>query len=275
MISNNPPITRAATTAVRSAEREQWSTGDGRSTRGQKSHSDGDKNVSQTERSISIAAGAGLALLALSKPISLRGLLLGSAGAACLYRGLSGQCSVYSALGINTRKGNDEPSTNRGRYFSSGIHVEQSISISKPAQELYTFWRNFENLPRIMDHLNSVSVSDDKHSHWSAKAPLGYNVEWDAQIINDEPGKTIAWQSTGEATVHNSGSVRFVERGNGTTDVRVVLDYIPPAGKLGAMVARLLGESPDVQVREDLRRFKQMTEAGEIATSNGGEPRGS
>jgi uncharacterized membrane protein len=261
MISNNAPITQAAAEAVRSLEEGMGrfpQPNGGQGVQG----STMEQNVGSSERTVSIVAGAAFGLLALSKPLSVRGLLLGGAGAALLYRGFSGTCSLYGKLGINTRKSADDGASAEPKaYFKSGIHVEQSVTINKPAQELYNFWRNFENLPRVMDHLNSVKVSDHKRSRWSAKAPLGTSVEWDAEIINDEPGKLIAWQSVGDATVDNSGSVRFLDHG-GSTQVRVVLDYIPPAGKLGAIVARLFGESPDVQVRDDLQRFKQLMENG-------------
>jgi uncharacterized membrane protein len=273
MIRSNQPIAHAAFEAVRTMEQSQQSHGH------QGDGGGGGRNVGETERSISIAAGAALGLLALTRPFSLRGLVLGVGAAALIKRGVSGSCEMYSALGVNTREEKDEHAASAApnQYFEHGIHVEQSISINKPAQELYNFWRNFTNLPRVMSHLNSVTVADGngKRSHWAAKAPLGFQVEWDAEIINDEPGKLIAWQSVGDATVDNSGSVRFLERGNGTTDVRVVLDYIPPAGKLGAMVARLFGESPDVQVADDLQKFKQQIESGEVATNANGGPRGS
>ena len=260
MISSHQPLAQAAHETVRTLGQPG-----GQHTQGGQSQGHSGGNVGQTERSISIAAGAALGLIALSRPLSLRGLLFGVGAAALIKRGVSGTCDLYGRLGISTREAKDDhaASAKPAQYFNHGIHVEQSISINKPAQELYDFWRNFENLPRVMGHLNSVTVIDNKRSHWAAKAPLGYQVEWDAEIINDEPGKLIAWQSVGDATVDNSGSVRFLDRGDGTTDVRVVLDYIPPAGKLGGMVARLFGESPDVQVADDLRRFKQTIESGE------------
>jgi uncharacterized membrane protein len=150
------------------------------------------------------------------------------------------------------------------------MRVERSVTISKAPEELYAFWRDLENLPRIMRHLESVTVLSPARSHWRAKGPAGQHVEWDAEIINDIPNELIAWKSVDEASVPNAGSVRFVRAPGGRgTEVHVELEYEPPAGRIGAVAAKLFGESPDIQVREDLRRFKQMMETGEAATTDG------
>jgi uncharacterized membrane protein len=142
------------------------------------------------------------------------------------------------------------------------------VTIDKPAEELYGFWRNFENLPSFMEHLERVKVIDDRRSHWVAKAPAG-EVEWDAEIINEEPNRTIAWRSIDGSDVHSAGSVRFLDAGNGRgTDVRVTLEYLPPAGEAGRWVAKLFGEEPQQQVRDDLRHFKEHMEAGVSAKSH-------
>ena len=122
--------------------------------------------------------------------------------------------------------------------------VEQCVTINRSAGELYEFWRNFENLPRFMEHLKSVQCQDAKHSHWVVKAPMGKEVEWDAEIINDNPGQVIAWQSLPNADVVNAGTARFepAPDGRGTT-VRVFIKYDPPGGKLGAVAARLFSGS--------------------------------
>ena len=133
--------------------------------------------------------------------------------------------------------------------------------VNRPVQEVYQFWRNFENLPRFMDHLESVTVLDENRSHWVAKAPAGTRVEWDAAIHNEIENELIAWRSLPDADVNNAGSVHFAAVGEGATEVRVVLSYQPPAGKLGAVVAKLLGEEPSTQVDDDLRRLKQVMEA--------------
>lgn len=232
---------------------------------------DSNVNVGRLEREVSLAVGATMGLLALTKPISLRGLLLGGAGAAMIYRGIKGQCHLYKAMGINTAQSDTSdarsPSAEAGDYFNHGIHVEESVVIDKPASELYRFWRQFENLPQVMGHLKEVKVIDDKRSHWVAKAPLGFSVEWDAEIINEIDGKLIAWRSTADATVSSAGSVRFIQEDDGQrTTVRVVLDYIPPAGKVGAIVARIFGEDPGSQIRDDLTRFKSKMQSSDTRT---------
>ncbi|MFT3785679.1 MAG: SRPBCC family protein [Tepidisphaeraceae bacterium] len=195
-----------------------------------------------------------------------RGLTRTVAGAALLYRGLSGYCALYSALGLNTNKSDRDPnqaSADPSTYNKRSIHVEQSITIQKSPEDLYLYWRDFSKLPQFMGHLKEVRVIDDQRSHWVAKAPLNFSVEWDAEIINEDPGRVIAWRSVGEADVDNSGSVRFRDLGNGQTEVKVVLDYIPPAGRLGSVVAKLFGEEPNQQIKDDLSRFKQQIESGQ------------
>ena len=147
------------------------------------------------------------------------------------------------------------------------IEVRRAITVWAPQDEVYRFWRNFENLPRFMQHLESVQVIDDRRSHWKAKAPAGTSVEWDAEIIEDRPDELIVWRAIANADVPNRGSVRFVPSPQGGTEVHVELSYQPPGGRLGAIVAKLLGEEPEIQVASDLRRFKQVIELGEVVYS--------
>ena len=148
------------------------------------------------------------------------------------------------------------------------IRVQKSITVNRSPEELYRFWRNFENLPRFMSHLDSVRVTEGKRSHWRAKAPIGMKVEWDAEIINDRLNELIAWRSLDGADVDNAGSVHFKRAPGGRgTEVRVEMQYIPPGGVIGATIAKLFGEEPGQQVSGDLRRFKQVMEAGEIVQS--------
>ena len=228
-------------------------------------------NVNQAERVVSAVAGGALALLG-AKRRDLPGAIIAMLGVGLLQRGVTGHCQVYHARGMDTSHGGGAPRLvqQHGEAAvldaSKAIKVEHSVTVNRPAAELYRFWRDFENLPRIMDHLESVTVLDDKRSHWKAKAPAGQSVEWDAEVHNEIPDQLIAWRSVHEATVPNAGSVHFTPAPGGRgTEVRVVLEYQPPAGKLGALVAKLFGEEPDVQVREYLRRFKQTMETGEIA----------
>ncbi|RIK44438.1 MAG: hypothetical protein DCC55_02520 [Chloroflexi bacterium] len=150
----------------------------------------------------------------------------------------------------------------------SGIRVEKSITINRPADEIYQFWRNFENLPRFMSHLESVEVLDEQRSHWRAKAPAGMTVGWDAEIIDDTPGERISWRSLEGADVPNAGSVQFkpATGGRGTV-VHVQIEYKPPGGAIGAAIAKLFGQEPEQQVQADLRAFKQVMETGDVVRS--------
>jgi uncharacterized membrane protein len=213
-------------------------------------------NVGQTERIISGAAAAALAVVALRKR-RLRRLLLPLAGALAS-RALTGHCAVNRALGRNTAR--SEPTRRTGRR--RGITVDRSTTINRPRHEVFAFWRNFENLPRFMDHLESVRVLDEGRSHWIAKGPAGKRVEWEAEIHEEIPDELIAWRSLEGADVEHEGSVRFSGGQHDATEVRVLL-------RGGAVVARLFGEDPDRQVAADLRRFKQVLEAGEVSTPSG------
>jgi len=154
-------------------------------------------------------------------------------------------------------------------------HVARSVTINQPVEMVYAFWRNFENLPRFMVHLDAVRITGDRQSHWVAKAPAGRQVEWDAETIEDRPNELIAWRSLPGSVVPNSGQVRFVGApGDRGTEVHVELIYSPPAGKLGVVVAKLLGEEPGQQVAADLRRFKQVLETGEVIYSDASLHRG-
>lgn len=162
-----------------------------------------------------------------------------------------------------------EPLTKRAKD-AAGNKVNKAITINRPVEELYQFWRNFENLPRVMGHLVTVRNLGGTRSHWVAKAPLGQTVEWDAEVTEDVPNRRIAWRSIDGVTVYNEGSVEFAPAtGNRGTVLRVQISYDPPGGKLGATVAKLAGEAPDKQVPVDLMRFKQWLEAGEIASTEG------
>lgn len=159
--------------------------------------------------------------------------------------------------------------------INKDIKVERTVTINKPADELYRYWHNFENLPTFMKHLKLVKVYDNKRSHWVATAPLGTSIEWDAEILEDRENELISWASVEGADVENSGFVRFKKApGNRGTEVKVVMEYSPPGGALTAVFAKLFGEEPEQQIGDDLRRFKMLMEAGEISTTEG-QPKGS
>jgi len=153
---------------------------------------------------------------------------------------------------------------------TGAVRVSKSIAINLSPDECYRFWHDFENFPRFMKHLESVRITGENCVHWKAKAPAGTSVEWDAELIADQPGKYLAWRSLQGADIDNAGSVRFEpESGGRGTVVRVDLEYSPPGGVAGAIVAKLFGEEPEQQIDEDLRRFKWLIETGEIPTTIG------
>jgi uncharacterized membrane protein len=156
------------------------------------------------------------------------------------------------------------------RPWAYGLSLHAAITVRRPREEVYGFWRDMENLPRFMMHLRSVEVIDQRRSRWTARGPIGKTVEWEARIVEDRPEELIAWRSAAGAGVRNSGSVSFTDAPGGRgTEVRVELRFDPPGGVVGAAFARLLGEHPDQQVRDDLRRFKQVMETGEVVRSEG------
>lgn len=145
-----------------------------------------------------------------------------------------------------------------------------AITINASPDAVYNAWRDFERLPMFMYHLESVSPLDDRRSHWVAKAPAGTTVEWDAEIADDVPGQRIAWRSVEGSSVDNTGSVQFrLAPGGQGTEVYVELQYSPPGGALGSAIAKVFGEEPNQQIRDDVRRFKQIVETGEVARSDG------
>ena len=150
-----------------------------------------------------------------------------------------------------------------------GIHAKGTCIVNLAPEEVYNFWRNFQNLPRFMRHLESVEDLGDGRSHWKAKGPAGMEVEWDATIIADVPGEVITWRSLENSDVDNAGAVRFERAPGGRgTIVKVNIEYNPIGGVIGATVAKLFGEEPEQQLDDDLRRFKQVMEVGEVVVSD-------
>ncbi|PZV02397.1 MAG: cyclase [Leptolyngbya sp.] len=191
---------------------------------------------------------------------SLRGILVAAAGGSLVYQGAQKKSTlkqVGEAVGLEKT-----------------ILVEKTVTINRPAAELYRFWRQLDNLPRFMRHIKSVQVYDEQHSHWVVNAPLDQSVEWDAAIVDDQPDRLIAWTSTDDAPVNHSGIVRFQRAtGDRGTEVKVVMEYELPGGTMAAAIAKLFGEAPEQQIGDDLSRFKQLMETGEIATTEG-QPKG-
>lgn len=218
------------------------------------------RNVGTGERFGSILAGMPLVLFGLKRR-SLKGLAMAAVGGELVYRGLTGHCPVFAIVGLNTAvRHNPFVGVKAGR----GVKVEQSVTIDRPARELYEFWREFENLPRVMDHLLAVEDRGENRSHWTAKGAFGSTLEWDAQVYNDRPGQLIAWRSLPGGQIDTAGSVRFEELPEGRgSRVRVSLKYSPPGGKVAAKLADWLGQGLAAELAEDLRHFKQVMEAGE------------
>ena len=217
-------------------------------------------NVSDPERWLSVVGGVALAAYGLTRR-SLAGLALAAGGGVLVWRGATGHCPAYQALGISTAEEPRLHDDNVSVPYGKGVRVEKSVVVNATPERLYAFWRNFENLPRFMAHLQSVEVIDSKRSHWRTQGPAGMRAEWDAEIINEIPNELIGWRSVDGSTVNNAGSVHFNPTPRGT-EVKVVLRYDPPAGLIGAAFARVFGEDPAEQVEEDLYLFKQLVETG-------------
>jgi uncharacterized membrane protein len=217
-------------------------------------------NVGKIERWGSVAMGSALLAFGLSHR-SKTGIGAAAVGATLLYRGASGQWPVYSSLGMSTADASDTRAALSG---SRGFHVREAIVIERPIEEVYRFWRSFENFPQFMNHLERVVDLGNQHSHWVAKGPAGSSVEWDAEIINEVPNKVIGWKSLPNSDLVTAGSVNFdAMRGGQSTQVTVHLQYAPPGGRLGKFVAQLFGDEPSQAIREDLHRLKRLLESGE------------
>ena len=220
-------------------------------------------NVGPMERGVSVVAGlAGIYFLLSRRPTRNLAIPMALDAGYMLYRGATGHCVFYQMLEIN-----------RSEEGNKGIQIQRSATINVPRDQLYRIWRNFENLPRFMKHLQLVDVDESTggtRSHWVAKAPFGRDIAWDAEITEDRQNELISWRSLPGSLVKSMGTVRFVDAPNTLgTIVHVSMQYNPPGGSMGAVIARLFGEEPGQQLRNDLRNFKMMMETGEIASVEG------
>jgi uncharacterized membrane protein len=214
-------------------------------------------SLADAESLLALGTGALLLLVGVSRR-SAAGTLLAVSSAPLLYRGITGH---WPSL-VNGDAQLDGTKSALGG--ERGVHVRESIRLEVPLSDVYVFWRRLENLPRFMTHLNQVTETPDGRSHWVAAGPAGLTVEWDAEIINEIENELIAWRSLPGSDVVTAGSVRFdAARAGRSTQVSVHLQYAPPAGKPGARIAWLFGRAPSQTIREDLRHFKQLLEAGE------------
>lgn len=215
-------------------------------------------SVSDLAHWLALGAGALLLIVGASRRSAI-GACLAASSAPLLYRGIAGRWPAVM-------NGHGQPDSTRAALGGErGIHVRESVRLEIPVPDAYRFWRRLENLPRFMTHLDRVAEMSDRTSHWVARGPVGVAVEWDAEIVNEVENRVIGWRSHAGSDVVTAGSVNFDAARDGRgTQVRVHLQYAPPAGRAGALIASLFGREPSQTIREDLRHFKQLLEAGEI-----------
>ncbi|GAA4408673.1 SRPBCC family protein [Nibrella viscosa] len=218
--------------------------------------------MGDTERIISAAGGAVMTAIGVQRG-GLGGTLLAILGGSLIFRGVSGYCPVNEAVG------RDSSTSDQG---AEPLEISRSVTINKPREEVYQFWRQLENLPMFMHHLERVTQLDNKRSHWEAKpvnVPGLTALAWDAEIVEEEENSRIVWKSVPGATVDNAGEVRFTDAPNNRgTEVHATIRYQPPAGALGSAVAKLFNPVFKDMVREDIRRFKYYLETGDVPVNN-------
>lgn len=218
----------------------------------------GEVNVGTMERAVSLVAG-GLMMALGARRHATSAIPLEALGGYLAWRGATGHCPLYAAVQLDSA---ETP------IPSAEVVVQRSITIAASPRQVYDFWRDVENLPRFMKHLESVSLVDGRRSRWVAHGPFGRTYEWEAEVVEDIPGEMISWKTTETSPLHHRGSIWFKEAPGGRgTEVRAVLSYRAPGGKLGAGVALFTGEEPGQQLRTDLFRLKQILETGEVSTS--------
>jgi uncharacterized membrane protein len=216
-------------------------------------------NLHETERVLSVAAGAAFCVWALDRrPLSaLAGFALGG---GLLYRGLTGHCGMYRAMGVSSNE-NQAGRLPHGVPAQQGERVEVELMIDAPPKQVYESWRHLRNVPSILKHVTSVTELDENRSRWTLKTPIGVELKWDAEIINDEPNRLIAWESIPGGSMNTAGAVHFDAVAEGKrTRLTLNMKYDPPGGKVGIWVAQALGADLHSQLAQDLRDFKQRME---------------
>jgi len=223
-------------------------------------------NLPDTERWLSAIAGGALLTYGLRAQGTALRVVTGVAAAGLLHRAITGHCMLYSALDINRTEDHSGVVSVRHRH---GNKIEKSVTIEKPAHELYQWWRHLENLQQILPNIKSVQV-DGNRSHWTIEGPGHMSFEWNAEIYVEQEDERIAWRSLESSEVRHAGSVIFqaAPQGRGV-EVKVIINYESPGGALGSQIAKLIGDHPEAQLEEALTRFKQLMETGEIATTMG------
>ena len=222
-------------------------------------------SIDALERVAALTTATAVVAYGLSRR-NLPGVCLAAAATPLAYRGLSGEWP-------RVRNGNSTRTGIRTALAGNrGIHVRESVRLEKPIDEVYRFWRNLENLPQFMNYLDAVIDLGNGRSRWIAKGPAGTHVKWEAEIINEVENQVIGWQSLPGGDITTAGSVNFDTVRNGrSTQLSVHFQYAPPAGRAGSIIAKAFGREPSQTVREDLRRLKQLLEAGEFPHA---KPRG-
>lgn len=229
-------------------------------------------NVSATERGVSVTLGVALLAFAGARRRPLSSLVLAGFGAFLAHRGITGRCAMYEALDYGSLDDDEDDRLDAGAHDDGS--VEAAVTVFRPVDEVYAFWRKLENVPRFMKSVESVVELDAIHSRWTARLPGGVRVEWDAEILEDRKGELIVWRSLPGSEVHHHGAVRFAQGPPGRgTEVRVSMEFQGPGGLLARTAARVLHRGPEIVLADDLRRLRQILEAGETATVDG-QPRG-
>jgi len=231
------------------------------------------RNVGHAERWLSVLGGSALAVIGANRR-GAGGLAIALMGAELIRRGATGRCLLYDALGVSTAS--DATSEGFHHVGPAGrsavlearhaVKIERSITVDRSPEELYAFWREPRNLPRFMHLIEAVEPLGDTRARWRTTSLAGKSLVWEVEVFNDVPNQLIAWRSVPGAPVANAGSVHFRAHPDSRrgTEVRVVADYEPPGGVAGQWLSKLLGRDPDAMLREDLRRFKQLIETGEV-----------
>jgi uncharacterized membrane protein len=231
-------------------------------------HAGPDVNVGVFERGASVTMGTALLALALSQRRKPGAFAFGLAGAYLAWRGATGHCPLYEALDTGTAEDEEDERLDAGGH--DDVSIEAAATIARPPDEVYAFFRRLENAPRFMAFIESVQATGATRSRWVARTPAGQTLNWEAEILEDIPGQLIAWRSDPGGLVHHSGAVRFRPAPGGRgTEVRLDVEFAPPGSAIGRSIAVLFGSATEYSVEEDLRRLKQILEAGETATTRG------
>jgi len=222
-------------------------------------------NVGRNERLASVLGGAGLALLG-ARQKGAGGAVLGLAGAWLLARGASGHCFVYDAMGADTADARPSRAVVAAEN-EPGVSVNASITVARPADEVYAAWRDFAQAPRFMDRISRVDILDPVRSRWTATGPMGRSWAWESEVVEDSPGELIAWESLPGSELPNRGWVQFHPAGadGRQTEVRYFVEFDPPGGVIGDAIASVFHDAPKEMIRGDLRRFRQMVEQADDA----------